>query len=270
MRLSHRPAVDIHNAAPAIEMLEGRRLLSGTVTANFDASGTLVVKGDNQPNGIYVFRSGTDYTVYSIDDTVIATNAPGATPAAVSPSFTSGWTIPAPGGVGAKIELAGGNDKLFVAGAYQGQNLSVDTGSGDDQLVVYDSVQLSAGTFTFNMGSGIDRLFFSAQTSAATLVIDTGNNADSLDVDGTYTAASATINAGNGDDRINIGGSATAAAVTFSAGNGNDTVRVIGPFAATAATITIDGSNGLDSLTGKDLITLVAATSSIVKFESVA
>ena len=155
----------MHNS---LESLEGRRLLSGNVTAVYDTSaGALVVHGDNKSNDIQIVQSAFGFVVTGVNGTKVNGSA-------------------APQDVGAPTG-----------------NLICQMGNGDDSVEFADSI---ANNVSFGMDNGKDSLIV-RNVLLNDLDIDTGNGDDTVTMDLGLILGNLNVQTGNSPDSIVIGSS---------------------------------------------------------------
>ncbi len=288
MRISRQPRGNHHEARYAVELLEGRRLLTGTVTANFNSSGVLIIQGDSQSNQIEVaLRRTVGYTITGTN-TAVTSSAPGATP------VPGGVFIPPLSGPltpGAVI-MGNGDDIVTISGDFAFHDFSVDTGNGNDQ--VFANGNYGFGTFFVKTGNGDDRVTYTAEVFQVHSSIDTGNGNDVVALDGfepfqgthTFTTGTGndlvvvngftpfqgthTFDTGAGNDRVEIGGTDMFQGIlNVLTGSGNDAVAITG-LEAFITNLNFDGGSGTDTFTGVGAIIGSPSPLSILNFETVA
>lgn len=158
-------------ARSMLETLESRRLLSGNVTAVFDAgSNTIVVRGDNKANDILIAPGiSTGYLINGRNGTTIN----GAATADVGPGSVNNFDIETGNGDDV-VEFAEG---LGGAARYVVGNLDIGTGNGGDSVKL---ILRSTGNTDINTGNGGDEVSMQGSVVEGNLNIDTGNGADSI------------------------------------------------------------------------------------------
>jgi hypothetical protein len=250
---------------PSLEALEDRRVLSGTVTAEFNASGVLIIQGDSRSNQIVVHLERTvGYTITGTD-TAVVSSAPGAT------LVPGGVFIPPPSGplTPGNVIMKGGDDIVTICGDFAFHDFSVDTGNGDDQ--VFADGFYGFGTLSIRTGNGDDRVTYTAETFQLHSSVDTGNGNDVVVLDGFVPfQGTHTITTGNGNDCVEIGGGTDMfqGALNVLTGNGDDTVAVCG-LGSFITNLNFDGGRGTDALTGRNTIEASGSTLSNFNFECV-
>jgi len=138
--------------AAGFEELEPRLFLDGDVTVTL-AGHTLKITGDGLDNVIAVNNVDPDeFEVVGLDGTAV--NGGG--------SLTQGdaWK-------GVKIDLKGGNNRVYFNGVEVNGNVSIKTGSGDDFVDVDPG--LLRGNLTIDTGSGYDRVDVESDEEDATI-----------------------------------------------------------------------------------------------------
>ena len=123
------------------------------------------------------------------------------------------------------VTITGGNDTDYIFN-YQGSNILIDSGDGDDEISNNGNASTLIGS------SGKDRI----QNHGANSMIDGGASDDSIDNSADY----ATIGGGEGADSIGNGGSY----VTIDGGNGSDSISND----SDAKNSTINGNDGEDTI----------------------
>ena len=158
-------------ARSMLETLERRRLLSGNVTAVFDAgSNTVVVRGDNKANDILIAPDlGTGYIIKGRNGTTIN----GAPSADVGNGAINNFNI----------ETGNGDDVVEFGEGFGGStryvvgNLDIGTGNGGDSVKL---ILRTTGNLDINTGNGGDDVSMKGSQVQGNLSIDTGNGADSI------------------------------------------------------------------------------------------
>jgi hypothetical protein len=178
-----------------LESLEPRRLLAGNVTITADASGDLLVQGDSKSNHIAVVGSAAGYQITGTDT--------GVKTALSNTPVAGGVFIPA-AQKSIAIDLANGDDALQLSGLTDGADCSIQTGNGNDQVVLLNESHLT-GTMNINTGNGNDLVRFSTvEFFDAELSVNLGNGEDAVQLDTTVyvVLSSATIDGGGSRDTI--------------------------------------------------------------------
>jgi hypothetical protein len=229
---------DRADVSPAMfELLEGRRLLSGNVSATYDSpTNTLNIIGDNKANQIVVHHVPGGYQIVPVAGSGTTVNG-SATPVVV-------LILPT-----APVTAGPDSVELFTPAALAKINADMGNGADDITLDIPAVTGLSLDT-TIATGNGDDKVSISNWTFFGKLSIDTGNGDDEVYISGgggeVTVQGNLNVNTGHGDDEL-----------TFDA-----PLRVLG-------STTLDGGNGFDVLTGRAFLITNPATLSILNFESV-
>ena len=239
IRLSSRRALGTLSAE--IQSLEPRTLPAGTVTASL-SGGSITLTGDKQDNAIAIQMTPTGVFVQSTDgSTTIKLGAQ---------STTDGSPVKLAAGPKVFqdliINLNDGNDTVYifansfplgavgVAAAVEapleatiGRNLKINTGRGNDGVVVFAvGGRLTVGNdMTVELGSGDDLLFLYGAISEPPSDLPAGP--PTPQVNPLHVTGNAKINGGAGNDVIQVFGVSTGKDLQIETFNGNDQVIVV-------------------------------------------
>jgi hypothetical protein len=189
------------------QQLESKQLLTGVVTLAITGANISAV-GDSSANELDIQIGAANITVAGLNGTVLK-NANGVV-------IPNGTAFPKPANGNLSVNLKGGDDVITVnaTGAFTANNVTVDTGSGNDKVSVLRAAGGSydiKGSVSLDTGSGDDDVAVTdvvkqagAQTAAAFIAI-------------------ANDTAATGNQTINV-----AKNLKISTGNGNDSVGLLG------------------------------------------
>lgn len=175
-----------------LETLEGRRLLSGNVTAVYNPlTATVVVKGDNKSNDIIISPGNSfAYTITGRDGTKV--------------NGLPSVDVVVPGISNFSVDTGNGEDVVELNG-YVVNNAVITTGNGEDSVIVANAEVDS--NLTIDTGNGGDKVAIAGIIVFGNLDIDTGNGPDSIDfgtVGGFFVdvtvGGNTKIDGGNGPD----------------------------------------------------------------------
>lgn len=140
------------------------------------------------------------------------------------------------------VDSGSGDDFVEVSG--ESGSLSVLTGDGLDEVVVYDS--MFKYNVTVNTGNHNDDVTMDNVEIGGMLTVLLGEGNDVVDVDGLVVGLNALLDAGGGDDVATIVDADIAYTFTALMGAGNDTLNIT---TSSAMTAMLDGGAGaLDEL----------------------
>lgn len=203
-----------------LEGLETRNVLSGTVSAVIDASGTLVVTGDDLANNI-VISAGPN-----AGEVIVFGGRAGAQ--AGTETRVNGALEPA------TLSGFGGEVRLNMQGGY-------------DQVVV-TNLALEGSLQAF-LGAGNDRLSLQSHSSSATNV--RLNDGSAIATGPVRLGVFVSVNGGDGDDLITTSNTTVDGYLAFTAGAGNDTFAQSG---AGFASNSVGGALTLNMEAGADIV----------------
>jgi hypothetical protein len=218
------------NRRLGLEVLEGRSLLTGNVTASVTSAGQLVVQEDDQANILFIVQvpsaanaTGASYRLFgNSDDTINGQSA------VVLSGITSGL----------QATMLGGNDQLWIkrdnapAAAIPGQVL-IDLGPGNDRMFGYIINHQQVAIYG---GSGDDSLYLHGHVTALKVFGDPAKYASTSENDlvslSSFTAdGPITLNMGNGNNQVEtqweMKTTNPKAVLTINSGNGADDVSLI-------------------------------------------
>ena len=240
------------------ENLEARALLAGNVMVSVE-NNVLLVTGDNAANRI---------DIRQLPASGAATPWPGAryeivgyVPTKGPPTLVNGQRSVIVEGVkdGAKINMQGGNDSIWISRPRSGDSLAaipgkvdIDMGEGDDRATLY---LINYQQVNVNLGKGADSTYIPGKFFALNVVGDpTWQAGDPPGGDHIRLAFSAagpvSIDAGYGDNTIDGSLKTTTkyGTVDIKTGNGADKVSINTPTSVLAALMRIDTGHGSDSI----------------------
>ncbi len=261
---------------PGVEVLEGREVPAGDVTATLFGT-TLTVRGDSADNIVSISNDGLNYTVAGTATTINGDTNPATFSAASIATITfigtagnnslgidgaRGIRINITGGDGNEITSLsnstfsvltflgnGGNDSLTASGV-NGTTLTFTGGDGND-AVTLDLATIRTATFTGNDGNDRMTATNSAiNTTFSRLTFTGGNGNDTLSL-GHDSIRNLTFNGNSGDDTLHIGqipGENNFGTINFSGHDGINTVRIHNGFTRVTGLMRIANSAG-DSIT---------------------
>jgi hypothetical protein len=195
----------------------------GNVTVRVDREGNLIVAGDGADNEIQISPIGIGIgDVTGLGSTQV-NGGERASFSGVTGDF--------------RIRMRGGNDRVLVVdgdGNHVPDDLAIDTGTGDDQVLVSgffvhddlhvrtgsgaDTVELSQTVFVLDRtdvdtGAGDDQVLFVPAEVPDLLIVfedrfalDTGRGRDFVDIAGALFRGAVSIDLGRGDDSGQLGG----------------------------------------------------------------
>jgi hypothetical protein len=191
----------------AFERLETRALLAGEVTAQL-MGGDLLVRGDHLDNRITIDRTPAGEIRVAGDDFTLVN---GESAPAVFRNV-----------VNIDIRTAGGADHVSLQGIRAGAALRIDTGAGDDTVLVLQSQV--RGSFSLLTGSGHDLINLVASDPGKRSQIHSGAGDDVVTVERSKLTRVLFVNAGRGDDTIFVDRQTPRSKVAIIDGPGDDTI----------------------------------------------
>lgn len=196
----------------AVENLEGRRLMAGDLSVNFDGE-KLEIKGDDLPNQVAVFARGGDLIVDGLGTTTINGISDG-----------TGTNLGSAAGlIDIVIETFGGSDRVLVRDLAVADSLEIKTGDGNDFVAVSRVV------------AGND------------LKIETKAGADTVQVSRVLAGNSVEVDSGLGNDAVTVLSVSAGNDLKVETKEGNDTVTVNSVRSVTGKVL-LDGGSGFDEL----------------------
>jgi hypothetical protein len=234
-------------------------LLAGDVMVSV-VGGTLRIEGDGEANKIMI-ASGAEagsFVVTGLD----GTNLEGAS----DPITLTGVR-------NIRVNLGEGNDLAAVVDASVRGNLSIQTGVGDDRVLVGtgegaaelvgvlpDDLSVSVrGLLNVNTNGGLDHVVVD-DTTASLLSVDSGEDNDVVSLGSTAPLGDSTarvsvghgvhINLGQADDELNIDQLTARGAIIARGGAGDNTINAS---LTKAAAMAVFGDGGVDSVTLIDM-----------------
>jgi len=244
-------------AVHAIETLEGRRLLSGVVTATLDFTGTLQIKGDSANNSIEVEAASNpgfirvrgfatavngvgfvDFPATSVRAINVQLDKVNDALRAHDMSSGPGGSTPSLNNITA-LDDNGNDQDQFSAITLSTGSISATTGGGFDFVQLFDGVVV--GSLSVNTGSSNDTVnILDSQAGNASLL--TGDNNDFLQLSGA-TFGTLSADTGKGDDNAFLQDVTVSSSINVKLGDGNDYIRcemVVAGFGV------VDGGNNTD------------------------
>ena len=167
-----------------LEPLEVRTVMTGNVTAAVQG-GVLVVKGDDDGNGIAITQTETGSFLVEGDETT---------------TVNGGASFESTGNVRSfRIDMKGGDDSVTIQDLEVRQFLTLDGGAGNDVLSISN---VSVGVIAaVRGGAGDDDIGVENLDVGATLLVDAGKGVNSIDVSGSEGSL-LLINAKKGTDTV--------------------------------------------------------------------
>lgn len=232
----------------AVESLEGRRLLSGNVSAS--GGEVLQLRGDGAGNDVRITDNGSTIVVEGRNGTTI-----NGRPAQTFRSGIEKSDIKLFGGndrleinrlrtsVDQNIETGPGDDTVVLNGVGAGVNLSVKTDDGSDRVTATNV--RTGGDFYAETGQGRSVVDISGTQVGKTLTVIGGDSSDQVAVTGTTTREDLNVEAKKGIDRANLVNVWSNKNIKVDMDAGNDYVRVQNVFAAKDAVFF--GEDGFDT-----------------------
>jgi len=236
-----------------------RKLLAGDVLVNV-VGGNLMIEGDADANKIMI-TSGAEagaFVVTGLDGTSLD--------GAADPITVTGVR-------NIRIDLGEGDDLAAVVGANVRGNLSIQTGVGDDRVLVgtgEGAIELAGllpadasvsirGALKVNTGSGLDHVAIDDAT-ASLLSVDAGEDDDVVSLGSTAPLGDLSarlavrhgvhVNLGDGDDELNIDQLNTRGAILARGGLGDNTMDVN---IANASSMVVLSDGGADDVSLLDV-----------------
>jgi len=194
------------------EALEDRVLLAGNVTVAFNAAGDIVVSGDNAANQIEFQDLDADgsYTIVGLNGTTVTASAAVINAGIFDADDTDNTVLGA--GVAAGdtliVNLGKGNDELYVIDSgvagdlAAGVNFKVNMGAGNDFVGVYGAGAIIVDNVNIDLGAGDDELVLAQFDATKVSVSGAAGNDDITLV--SFTADKADVSGGAGSDLISV------------------------------------------------------------------
>src|SRR5262245_2514978 len=233
---------------PRLELLEGREVPTGNVTASL-SSGTLVLTGVNNAS-----------IPANNDQEVIIT---GSGPGSVVVQGLNGSSVNLGGGpvvydsvTNITINMNNGNDGVTIEAVEILGNLNYNGGAGNDTITIQNGATIIGGTLNINGGAGDNTAFVGLdpadQTTVGSFTVNNSTGFDTTIVGGSdFTAnKNVTINNSSGGSDTEFQSAATVTvlgSMTINNGNGDDTI-LIGDSGTTLVAlhnVTINNNAGL-------------------------
>jgi hypothetical protein len=208
---------------PQLEMLEGREVPAGLLTATF-ASGILKISGDTASNTLTIHQNADGRLTLTTDiGTGLKVNGNAV-------SGFMGHTLSAPVSGGVFINMGDGSDSLTFSGLNADidlpSTLSINGGAGNN-LVRFDQGVTVSGNATISNGLGLDTLhFYDEVTFLGKLTINNGNGGSLLDGNTStvlYVANVLGLTNGTGKDEIDLAMAQKVTLGGLALKNGSDT-----------------------------------------------
>jgi hypothetical protein len=244
--------------------LEQRQLLAGDVAVSV-VDGQLMVQGDDLDNKIMITAGAEagSLVITGLDGTNLIQN--GDPPAA---------EVTVTGVHSAHVELGEGNDLVAVVGANLRGQVAINTGGGDDRVLVGtggdaaelvgqlpDDVSVSLrGALRINTDSGNDQIAIDDATVRGHIGLNAGEGDDLVSLGSTAAVdesgarlglrGSVHINLGDGNDELNIDQLRVRGGIVARGGDGDDTVNVS---QTKSNSLVVLGAGGVDTVTLADL-----------------
>ena len=228
----------------AVEALEPRRLLSGSVLAVL-AKGVLEIRGDRQDNAISVYRDGTG-NIY-VSGGQFGTKVNGRASARFAESRVT--AIDCRLGDGNDFAQFGIDNNGQFTGLTLPGSFSIFDDSGDNG---FTPTAITAASFVAATGPGSDGISPEFCTFDS-MTIDTGAGSDSVPVY-SNTIGTASIVTGDDGDVVGLGGNVINS-LSISTGAGNDSVGT-----HSFPSGDVFGSLRIDTGTGNDFLSLDSTT----------
>jgi PKD repeat protein len=205
--------------------------LTGVTLVN----GTLTVEGDDSDNVITITGIGVGTGVFEV-----VTQHGKQTVSGITGGIT--------------VDLDGGNDSLTMNNVYVAGAIDIQTGDGDDTVVLgNDDVVTSGGELRVDLGAGDDRLDGKRLYIGSHQFIQGGDGNDALIFDGflspqftlgTSAAGNVAWSGGSGNDTVHVIYAFVVGAWVVDLGAGDDAVAVYG--SAVSGDIIVMGGSGTD------------------------
>ena len=240
----------------SFEGLEPRACMAGDVDAVVNG-GVLQITGDDLGNDIEVRQLTNLVLPFGTSQLFQVTGRNGTT---VNGKPADILTF---NGNDLRINLKGGDDRLDIKGTdlrMKLNRLTIETGSGDDQVDIDDLEVLGTGTTTIRLGGGgtdVDFLEVDASRFVGDVKITTGDGDDTVEFGaGTDTdvLGRLTVETGDGNDDVVIGGDFDPIDIVgnlvVKTGDGDDTVELE---EVTAPKITVDLGDGKSQVSAREM-----------------
>jgi hypothetical protein len=209
--------------------------VSGLTTVTVQ-NGTLLIEGDDGESVVSITGIGTGSGVYLVE-----------TPEG---SQTVSGII---GGI--MVNLAGGNDSLVMNNVYVGGAISIQTGDGDDTVVLGDrDVVSSRGNLQVNLGAGNDQIDGKRLYIGFNQSINGEEGNDQLIFEGfaspftigTSGARNVACSGGSGNDLVSVKYAFVVGPWVVDLGEGEDALYML--YSAASSDVIALGGEGLDTL----------------------
>lgn len=203
-----------HDRKLRLENLEGRRLMAGDVSVDFDGE-KLEIKGDDAANQI---------AVYSVDGDLIVNGLGSTTINGINDGSAGTNLGPVANLIDVAIETFGGDDRIIVRDLTVADSIEIKAGEGNDTVIAR---RLRGGNdLKIETEAGVDLVIAAGITFGNSVEFDTGLGAD--------TVRANRITAGN-DLKIETK-------------EGNDTVTA-DRLTSQTGKVLLDGGSAVDQLT---------------------
>ncbi len=265
--------------AMSMDILEGRQLLSGNVTATLMPGGVLAIQGDAANNSFTIIQNPTgtsnDLRVLGTAPTILP--APPTLPDVTTVNSVKYTDFALSSITSIQIKMGNGNNTVGVNGVSVPNAINTEFGTGVNTLNAandttgqfnvwtttaagsdtYNVTNLNAGISAYRGGTGKDSISVTSTApgnTIGTLNINTPGTGNDVVTVGGYTSTIAgrsglgqlIITTGDGNDSIGVTGSSMSS-MTIAAGNGANVVNVASPSIVNAANIT--AGNGTNKIT---------------------